>query len=119
MYRYNLLHSQQKSCHVQTAALYTIYTIHKTQPAYKGRQVRAYLPISSLRAISNMLPEARQRQIPDIPSIVKCLVQEQAFVIGGVRRPPAGHQIVRDGPVRYALAVPATTLSQFRKSISL
>ncbi len=93
---------------MQAGALYTIYTIHKTQPAYKGRRVRAYLPVSSLRAIVDMLPEARQQQIPDIPSIVKCLVQEQAFVIGGVRRPPAGHQIVRDGPVRYTFTSQAT-----------
>ena len=51
--------------------------------------------------ISGMLPEARQKQIPDVPAIVKCLVNEQAIVVGSVRRPPAGHQIVRDAPVRY------------------
>lgn len=86
---------------MQAGALYTIYTIHKTQPAYKGRRVRAYIPVSSLQVISGMLPEARQKQIPDVPAIVKCLVNEQAIVVGGVCRPPAGHQIVRDAPVRY------------------
>ena len=100
------LHSHMR--HVvllQAGALYTVYTIHKTQPAYKGRRVRAYIPVSSLQAISEMLPEARERHIPDIPAVVKCLVSEDAFVLGGVRRPPAGHQIVRDAPVRSASVI--------------
>lgn len=85
---------------MQAGALFTIYTIHKTQPAYKGRRVRAYIPVSSLQVISNLLLEARQQQLPDIPAIVKCLLREKAFALGSVRRPPAGQQIIRDGPVR-------------------
>ena len=103
--------AMQLHCHMSqivllhAGALYTVYTIHKTQPAYKGRRVRAYIPISSLQTISEMLPEARERHIPDIPAIVKCLVSEDSFVLGGVRRPPAGHQIVRDAPVRSAYII--------------
>ena len=85
---------------MQAGALYTIYTIHKTQPAYKGLRVRAYIPVTSVQAVSDLLLEARRAQVPDIPAIIKCLVREDAFVCGGVRRPPAGRQVIRDGPAR-------------------
>ena len=99
---------------MQAGALYTIYTIHKTQPAYKGMRVRAYIPVTSLQAISDLLLEARRRQVPDIPAIIKCLVREDAFVCGGVRRPPAGRQVIRDGPAR---CVPSSCLTENFSSV--
>ncbi len=71
----------------QVGALYTIYTLHETQPCAK--RVRPYMPLSSLQVALETMREARRGGVPDVAAVMKRLVKGHALVYGGVLRPPA------------------------------
>ena len=74
-------------CAFQVGALYTIYTLHETQPC--AQKVRPYMPLSSLRIMLETVRAMRRRGVPDVAAVVKRLMESIAIVFGAVLRPPA------------------------------
>ncbi|CAL8471007.1 g10549 [Coccomyxa elongata] len=72
---------------LRVGALYTMYTLHETQPC--ARRVRPYMSLSSLQIALETMREARRRGVPDVAAVMKRLVKGHALVYGGVLRPPA------------------------------